>query len=98
MDYEYYEYDYLEEGQVIQGSKDKLFGWSDSQGSTYGIKSLGFRSNNPNKEADELGLHKDGRSRRGVPPCLRYVDNSKKRGMKAIPKRLKRLSIRNTNA
>lgn len=91
-------YDYLDEGKAIQGSEDKLFGWADSQGSTYGIKSLGFRTHSPNKEADELGLHKDGRSRRGVPPCLRHVDNSKKRGMKAIPKRLKRLSIRNTNA
>lgn len=92
MDYEYYEY---EEGQAIQGSKDKLFGWSESQGSTYGIKSLGFRTHSPNKEADELGLHKDGRSGRGVPPCFRPVDNSKKRGLKGIPKRLKRLSIRN---
>lgn len=75
-------------------SREAIFNWSESQGSTFGIKALGFRCSSPNKEADELGLHKDGRSRRGVLPCFRPVDNSKKRGLKALPKRLKRLSVR----
>lgn len=65
-----------------------------SQGSAIGIKSLGFRSLSPNKEADELELHKDGFSRRGVPPCFRPVDNAKKRGLKALPKSQKRVSVR----
>ena len=65
-----------------------------NQGVSQGIKSLAFQYKNPNKVADELGLHKDGRSRRGVPPCCRPVDNSKRNGLKGIPKRLKRKSIR----
>lgn len=65
-----------------------------SQGSAYGIKALGFLYKSPNNVADELGLHKDGRSRRGVPPCFRPVDNAKKRGLKHLSKKLKRQSIR----
>lgn len=78
----------------IPGTKNKVYKWYESQGSSYGTKGLGFRSKSPNKEADELGLHKDGYSGRGVDPAFRPVDNSKRRGIKALPKRLKRLSIR----
>ena len=67
-----------------------------NQGVCQGIKALGFLYKNPNNVADELGLHKDGRSRRGVPPCFRPVDNAKKNGLKGIPKKLKRKSIRLT--
>lgn len=87
-------YEDIEYLRHIQGVHNNVFKWCDSQGSTYGIKSLGFRTSSPNKEADELGLHKDGRSCRGVPSCFRPVDNSKRKGIKALPKRLKRLSIR----
>lgn len=78
----------------IPGTKNKLYKWYENQGSSYGIKGLGFRTKNPNKEADELSLHKDGWSRKGTHPAFRPVDNSKKRGIKALPKRLKRLSIK----
>ena len=64
------------------------------QGNAYGIRSLGFLYKNPNKVADDLGLHKDGHSRRGVPPCFRPVDNAKKRGRKKLRKSLKQQSIR----
>jgi hypothetical protein len=87
-------YEDIEDLNHIQGVHNNVFDWNDSQGSTYGIKSLGFRTSSPNKEADDLGLHKDGRSCRGVNPAFRPVDNSKRRGIKALPKRLKRLSIR----
>jgi hypothetical protein len=78
----------------IPGTKNKVYKWYENQGSSYGIKGLGFRSKSPNKEADELGLRKDGFSGRGTHPSFRLVDNSKRRGIKALPKRLKRLSIR----
>jgi hypothetical protein len=68
-----------------------------SQGSVYGIKALGFLYKSPNNVADELELHKDGFSRRGVPPCFRPVDNAKKRGLKCLPKSIKRQSIRFVN-
>jgi hypothetical protein len=64
------------------------------QGSIQGIRALGFRWKYPNYAADELGLNKDGRSCRGVRPGFRPVDNSKKRGIKAVPKSQKRFSIR----
>lgn len=71
-----------------------VFAWHDTQGSAKGTKALGFRCGCPNAEADELGLNKDGWSGRGVPPCLRPVDNAKRRGLKALPKSRKRLSVR----
>ena len=58
-----------------------------SQGSVYGIKALGIFIQKPNNVADELELHKDGRLRRGVPPCFRLVNNAKKRGIKQLPKK-----------
>jgi hypothetical protein len=81
---------------VMSHGMDKVFAWDDPQGATYGIRALGFRSASPNKEADELGLNKDGRSCRGVPYWCRPVDNSKRRGMKSLPKRGRRSSIRYT--
>lgn len=76
------------------GVKNKCFSWDESQGSVHGIKALGFRAKDPNKEADEIYPHKDGRSRRGVPSAFRDVDNSKRNSRKALRKRVKRLSIR----
>lgn len=64
------------------------------QGSTYGIKSLGFYFRNPNKEADRMNLHKYGFSRRGTPTGIRPVSNSKRRGLKAMHKKYRRESIR----
>lgn len=84
----------LEKLKNFPGTHNHIFKWYETQGSIQGIKALGFRSRSPNKEADMLGLHKDGRSCRGVPPCFRPVDNSKRRGLKALPKRQKRVSIR----
>ena len=59
-------YEDIEYLRHIQGVHNNVFKWCDSQGSTYGIKSLRFRTSSPNKEADDLGLHKDGRSCRSV--------------------------------
>ena len=56
------------------------------QGSIRGIKAIGFRTKNINREADALGLHKDGRSCKGTPPCFRPCDNSKRRGIKRLKK------------
>jgi len=84
----------LETLASFRGIRNNVFKWFESQGSEQGIRALGFRSRSPNKEADELGLRKDGFSRRGVQPCFRLVDNAKKRGLKALPKRIKRKSIR----
>lgn len=77
----------------IGKSNRTIYEWWDSQGSNVGIKALGFQCGCPNGESDELGLNKDGRSRRGVPPCFRPVDNSKRRGLKALPRRNKRKKI-----
>ena len=58
-----------------------------SQGSTYGTKALAFFCKNPNKEADRLGLSKDGRSGRGNHPAFRTVDNAKCRSRHAVTKK-----------
>lgn len=88
------DFEELEDLKIFRGVRNNIFKWSESQGSCYGIKALGFRSRCPNAEADALNLHKDGRSCRGAPPWFRPVDNSKRRGLKALPKRQKRVSIR----
>lgn len=82
------------ERKAPKGVRNHIYLWYESQGSTFGIRALGFRTKSPDKEADMLGLRKDGWARRGCPPSLRLVDNSKRRGLKALPKRLKRVSIR----
>jgi hypothetical protein len=73
---------------VFDGSKyeDENLGFCP-QGSIFGIKALGFRTRKPNVEADLLGLNKDGRAQRGVPRGHRPVDNSKRRGRKAMKKK-----------
>lgn len=71
-----------------------MYAWWETQGAITGIKALGFRCGCPNGEADELGLNKGGRSRRGVPYCHRPVDNAKCRGLKGVPKRYRRASVR----
>lgn len=65
-----------------------------SQGNIYGIKALGFFFRNPNKETDINNLHKDGFSQRGRPSCVRPRSNSKRKGLKSLPKKLRRQSIR----
>ena len=91
--------DFLENYENLSsfpGIKNKpgVFAWFESQGSNIGIRALGFRCGSPNKEADELNLNKDGRSRRGTPTCVRPVSNAKRRGLKGLPKSQIRLSIR----
>lgn len=79
-------------------ANNTVYKWWDNQGSVSGIKVLGFRCGCPNGELDILGARvesrKDGISRRGSPPCVREVQNAKKRGIKAIKKSQKRRSIR----
>lgn len=71
-----------------------LLPWYESQGNLQGIRALGFRCGCPNSEADDLGRRKDGRSRKGTPISVRLVENAKRRGLKALPKKNKRLSVR----
>jgi len=87
------EFEYLSSFPGIKASST-IYAWYETQGSNYGIRALGFRHGNPNGESDELGLNKDGRSCRGVPPSHRPVDNSKRHGLKSLRKSQKRLSIR----
>lgn len=91
------EYEYLPFFPGAKSNSDYIYAWYDSQGTHQGIKALGFRHRSPNKEADRLGLHKGGLSRRGVPPHYRPVDNSKRRGLKALRKSQKRKTFRNAD-
>jgi hypothetical protein len=66
-------------------NKTSIFAWNEPQGSVYGVKAAGFGTKRFENESYDF----EGDFGR--------TDNSKKRGIKALPKKFKRLSVRFVN-